>query len=227
MCLARAAPQRSKPYPASLREPQRSPARVRPHRSCRWTSRRPRRPPSNQWARSLAQWVTLHGPATRPMPSSSSAIRPATPARAAVGRALLKGIIGTTVRLIVLLLQEVPMPAIKPRYAHASADRTPARPAPETALPVLITTGPRGYEGEGLPVVPRRSFAGGQLPAETPTRFGHMDQWLSGKYHPATEGAPTGTSHRWFETVTYMSTAGFSHQDRTARRLTRTCAPVD
>lgn len=85
----------------------------------------------------------------------------------------------------------------------------PARPA-DTERPVRsITTGPRGYEGEGFPVV--RAFAG--VPAAVLDPFVHMDQMGEVEYQP---GEPRGTDwhpHRGFETVTYMIDGKFAHQD--------------
>jgi len=85
----------------------------------------------------------------------------------------------------------------------------PARPA-DTERPVRsITTGPRGYEGEGFPVV--RAFAGVAAAALDP--FVHMDQMGEVEYQP---GEPRGTDwhpHRGFETVTYMIDGKFAHQD--------------
>ena len=80
----------------------------------------------------------------------------------------------------------------------------------ETERPVRsVTTGPRGYEGEGFPVV--RAFAG--VPAAALDPFVHMDQMGEVEYLP---GEPRGTSwhpHRGFETVTYMIDGRFAHQD--------------
>ena len=85
----------------------------------------------------------------------------------------------------------------------------PADPA-DTERPVRsITTGPRGYEGEGFPVV--RAFAGVGTAALDP--FVHMDQMGEVEYQP---GEPRGTDwhpHRGFETVTYMIDGKFAHQD--------------
>src|SRR5580693_1291719 len=85
----------------------------------------------------------------------------------------------------------------------------PAGPA-DTERPVRsITTGPRGYEGEGFPVV--RAFAGVSTAALDP--FVHMDQMGEVEYQP---GEPRGTDwhpHRGFETVTYMIDGKFAHQD--------------
>ncbi len=72
-----------------------------------------------------------------------------------------------------------------------------------------VTTGPRGYEGEGFPVV--RAFAG--VPAAALDPFIHLDQMGEVEYEP---GEPRGTSwhpHRGFETVTYMIDGLFAHQD--------------
>jgi len=84
-------------------------------------------------------------------------------------------------------------------------------PAPsDTERPVrAITTGPRGYEGEGFPVV--RAFAG--VSAADLDPFVHMDQMGEVEYEP---GQPKGTDwhpHRGFETVTYMIDGRFAHQD--------------
>jgi redox-sensitive bicupin YhaK (pirin superfamily) len=80
----------------------------------------------------------------------------------------------------------------------------------DTERPVRsITTGPRGYEGEGFPVV--RAFAGVSAAALDP--FVHLDQMGEVEYQP---GEPRGTDwhpHRGFETVTYMIDGKFAHQD--------------
>lgn len=86
-----------------------------------------------------------------------------------------------------------------------------AEPTPtDTDRPVRsITTGPRGYEGEGFPVV--RAFAG--VSAADLDPFVHMDQMGEIEYQP---GEPRGTDwhpHRGFETVTYMLDGRFAHQD--------------
>nr|WP_090346409.1 pirin family protein [Mycolicibacterium malmesburyense]CRL78992.1 chromosome condensation protein [Mycolicibacterium malmesburyense] len=100
------------------------------------------------------------------------------------------------------------MPAITadtltlPRIAAAAAS--------DTDRPVRsITTGPRGCEGEGFPVV--RAFAG--VSAADLDPFVHMDQMGEVEYEP---GEPRGTDwhpHRGFETVTYMIDGRFAHQD--------------
>jgi hypothetical protein len=80
----------------------------------------------------------------------------------------------------------------------------------DTERPVKqITTGPRGFEGDGFPVV--RAFAGVSLRDLDP--FIHMDQMGEVEYAPE---EPKGTSwhpHRGFETVTYMIDGTFQHQD--------------
>jgi redox-sensitive bicupin YhaK (pirin superfamily) len=86
-----------------------------------------------------------------------------------------------------------------------------ATPTPtDTERPVRsITSGPRGYEGEGFPVV--RAFAG--VSAADLDPFVHMDQMGEIEYQP---GEPKGTDwhpHRGFETVTYMIDGRFAHQD--------------
>ena len=82
--------------------------------------------------------------------------------------------------------------------------------ASDTERPVRsITTGPKGYEGEGFPVV--RAFAGVSAAALDP--FVHMDQMGEVEYEP---GEPKGTDwhpHRGFETVTYIIDGRFAHQD--------------
>jgi len=80
----------------------------------------------------------------------------------------------------------------------------------DTERPVRqISTGPRGFEGEGFPVV--RAFAGVSLRDLDP--FIHMDQMGEVDYAP---GEPKGTPwhpHRGFETVTYIIDGAFIHQD--------------
>jgi redox-sensitive bicupin YhaK (pirin superfamily) len=73
----------------------------------------------------------------------------------------------------------------------------------------VVTTAPRGLEGEGFPV--RRAFAGIEQAELDP--FVHMDQMGEVDYGP---GEPKGTPwhpHRGFETVTYMMEGTFLHQD--------------
>ncbi|MGC4962347.1 pirin family protein [Gordonia sp. DT101] len=102
------------------------------------------------------------------------------------------------------------MPAITadtltlPRLRSATPEQT-ERPVKS------VTTGPRGFEGEGFPVV--RAFAGASSTDLDP--FVHMDQMGEVDYEP---GEPKGTSwhpHRGFETVTYMIDGRFQHQDST------------
>jgi redox-sensitive bicupin YhaK (pirin superfamily) len=80
----------------------------------------------------------------------------------------------------------------------------------DTERPVrTVTTGPKGFEGEGFPVV--RAFAGVTMQDLDP--FIHMDQMGEVDYAP---GEPKGTPwhpHRGFETVTYMIDGTFEHQD--------------
>ena len=80
----------------------------------------------------------------------------------------------------------------------------------DTERPVRsITTGPKGHEGEGFPVV--RAFAG--VATEDLDPFVHMDQMGEVDYAP---GEPKGTPwhpHRGFETVTYLIEGTFLHQD--------------
>jgi quercetin 2,3-dioxygenase len=73
----------------------------------------------------------------------------------------------------------------------------------------IVTTAPKGLEGEGFPV--RRAFAG--LDQADLDPFVHMDQMGEVDYGP---GEPKGTPwhpHRGFETVTYMMEGTFLHQD--------------
>ncbi|TAM89756.1 MAG: pirin family protein [Jatrophihabitans sp.] len=89
-----------------------------------------------------------------------------------------------------------------PRIAAASIGDT-ERPVKQ------VSTGPRGYEGEGFPVV--RAFAG--VPMADLDPFVHMDQMGEVDYAPL---EPKGTNwhpHRGFETVTYMIDGTFEHQD--------------
>ncbi|OSC42150.1 pirin [Mycobacterium decipiens] len=72
-----------------------------------------------------------------------------------------------------------------------------------------ITTGPRGYEGEGFPVV--RAFAGVSTAALDP--FVHMDQMGEVEYQPGEARGTDWHPHRGFETVTYMIDGKFAHQD--------------
>ncbi|BBX10667.1 short-chain dehydrogenase [Mycolicibacterium aichiense] len=91
-----------------------------------------------------------------------------------------------------------------------SLPRLRAAAPSDTERPVRsVTTGPRGYEGEGFPVV--RAFTG--VSAADLDPFIHMDQMGEVEYSP---GEPKGTDwhpHRGFETVTYMIDGRFAHQD--------------
>ncbi|MBB3748588.1 hypothetical protein FHT44_001049 [Mycolicibacterium sp. BK634] len=91
-----------------------------------------------------------------------------------------------------------------------SLPRLSAAAPTDTERPVRsVTTGPRGFEGEGFPVV--RAFAG--VSAADLDPFVHMDQMGEVEYSP---GEPKGTDwhpHRGFETVTYMIDGRFAHQD--------------
>ena len=88
--------------------------------------------------------------------------------------------------------------------------RLPGAQLGDTERPVeQVTTGPRGFEGDGFPVV--RAFAGVSMSELDP--FLHLDQMGEVDYAP---GEPKGTSwhpHRGFETVTYMIDGTFQHQD--------------
>lgn len=80
----------------------------------------------------------------------------------------------------------------------------------DTERPVRsITTGPRGHEGEGFPVV--RAFAGVSAAALDP--FVHMDQLGEVEYQPGEARGTDWHPHRGFETVTYMIDGCFAHQD--------------
>ena len=100
------------------------------------------------------------------------------------------------------------MPAVTADTLTLSRLRAPA--PSDTERPVrAVTTGPRGFEGEGFPVV--RAFAG--VSAADLDPFVHMDQMGEVEYQP---GEPRGTDwhpHRGFETVTYMIDGRFAHQD--------------
>ncbi|MGI8760633.1 MAG: pirin family protein [Jatrophihabitantaceae bacterium] len=100
------------------------------------------------------------------------------------------------------------MPAVTADTLHLA--RIAAATLGDTERPVRqISTGPRGYEGEGFPVV--RAFAGVSTGDLDP--FVHMDQMGEVDYAP---GEPKGTNwhpHRGFETVTYMIDGTFQHQD--------------
>jgi redox-sensitive bicupin YhaK (pirin superfamily) len=102
------------------------------------------------------------------------------------------------------------MPAVTVENLLALPKAAP--PVVPDAVPrsvVSVTTGPRGFEGEGFPV--RRAFAGVDLALLDP--FIHLDQMGEVEYAP---GEPKGTPwhpHRGFETVTYMIDGEMQHQD--------------
>ncbi len=88
--------------------------------------------------------------------------------------------------------------------------RVPVAGVSDTERPVRsITTGPRGHEGEGFPVV--RAFAGVSTAALDP--FVHMDQMGEVEYQPGEARGTDWHPHRGFETVTYMIDGRFAHQD--------------
>lgn len=102
------------------------------------------------------------------------------------------------------------MPAITADTTTLPRLTAPALEATERPVKSL-TRGPRGYEGEGFPVV--RAFPG--VPAAVLDPFIHMDQMGEVDYEP---GEPKGTDwhpHRGFETVTYIIDGRFQHQDST------------
>src|ERR1700753_94504 len=72
-----------------------------------------------------------------------------------------------------------------------------------------VTTGPRGFEGEGFPVV--RAFAGVSKADLDP--FVHMDQMGEVEYAPLEPKGTPWHPHRGFETVTYMIDGVMRHQD--------------
>jgi redox-sensitive bicupin YhaK (pirin superfamily) len=80
----------------------------------------------------------------------------------------------------------------------------------DTERPVKsVTTGPKGFEGEGFPVV--RAFAGVSKTDLDP--FVHMDQMGEVEYAPLEPKGTPWHPHRGFETVTYMIDGTFLHQD--------------
>jgi redox-sensitive bicupin YhaK (pirin superfamily) len=72
-----------------------------------------------------------------------------------------------------------------------------------------ITTGPKGFEGEGFPVT--RAFAGVSHADLDP--FVHLDQMGEVDYAPMEPKGTPWHPHRGFETVTYMIDGTFQHQD--------------
>jgi len=72
-----------------------------------------------------------------------------------------------------------------------------------------VSTGPKGFEGEGFPVT--RAFAGVSVADLDP--FVHMDQMGEVEYAPLEPKGTPWHPHRGFETVTYMIDGTFQHQD--------------
>jgi quercetin 2,3-dioxygenase len=103
---------------------------------------------------------------------------------------------------------EVVMPAIT--VDTLTLPRVVAAAPGEIERPVKqVSTGPRGFEGLGFPVV--RAFA--EIPLTDLDPFVHMDEMGEVDYAPL---EPKGTDwhpHRGFETVTYMIDGTFEHQD--------------
>src|ERR1051326_2074080 len=102
------------------------------------------------------------------------------------------------------------MPAITAQNPLALPKITSLDPAPARERQGRsITTGPRGFEGEGFPV--RRAFAGVSLDELDP--FIHLDQMGEVEYAPGEAKGTAWHPHRGFETVTYMIDGVFEHQD--------------
>ena len=81
----------------------------------------------------------------------------------------------------------------------------------DTERPVRsVTTGPRGFEGEGFPVV--RAFAGVATARPRPVHP-HGPDGRGGLRARVSPRAPPWHPHRGFETVTYMIDGTFLHQD--------------
>jgi len=80
----------------------------------------------------------------------------------------------------------------------------------DTERPVRsVTTGPKGFEGEGFPVT--RAFAGVSTTDLDP--FIMMDQMGEVEYAPLEPKGTPWHPHRGFETVTYIIDGTFLHQD--------------
>jgi len=80
----------------------------------------------------------------------------------------------------------------------------------DTERPVRsVTTGPKGFEGEGFPVT--RAFAGVSTADLDP--FIMMDQMGEVEYAPLEPKGTPWHPHRGFETVTYIIDGTFLHQD--------------
>ena len=102
------------------------------------------------------------------------------------------------------------MPAVSPENWSKLSRIGPVSGGPEAERSVrLVTTAPRGLEGEGFPV--RRAFAGVALAELDP--FVHMDQMGEVDYGPFEPKGTPWHPHRGFETVTYMIDGTFQHQD--------------
>src|SRR6202000_1079606 len=100
------------------------------------------------------------------------------------------------------------MPAITADTLALS--RVSAAGPTDTERPVRsITTGPRGHEGEGFPVV--RAFAGVSSPALDTSV--HMDKTGETAYKPGDPGGTDGRPPRGYETATSMINGRFAHQD--------------
>src|SRR3981081_448111 len=100
------------------------------------------------------------------------------------------------------------MPAITADTVALSRMSAPGPPDTKRAGRSL-TTGPRGHEGEGFPVV--RAFAGVSSAALDP--FVHMDEMGEVEYQP---GEPRGTDRhppRGFETFTHITHARPQHDE--------------
>jgi len=100
------------------------------------------------------------------------------------------------------------MPAVTADTVHLP--RATAATLGDVERPVRsVTTGPKGFEGEGFPVV--RAFAGVSKADLDP--FVHMDQMGEVDYAPLEPRGTPWHPHRGFETVTYMIDGTFLHQD--------------
>jgi quercetin 2,3-dioxygenase len=102
------------------------------------------------------------------------------------------------------------MPAITAPDILTVPRVSPLDPRRSALRPVRsITTGPRGFEGEGFPV--RRAFAGVPLTDLDP--FIHLDQMGEVEYAPGEAKGTAWHPHRGFETVTYIIDGTFEHHD--------------
>ena len=113
--------------------------------------------------------------------------------------------------LVVLLFDESNLEVLMPAITvdTLTLPRVPAATLGDTERAVRsITTGLRGFEGEGFPVV--RAFAGVSSGGPRPVHPSRSD----GR-GPLRVGEPKGTvwhPHRGFETVTYMIDGQFEHR---------------